>query len=191
MQENLPINDYLMSPISSANAFSPEECQQMIAWPSPNQKYGETLKPGSETDTVQDLGIRHTLSKYIYPKADSAWIFERIRDFVLQMNQQYYKFQLDGFPSVQILEYPVNGFYRQHIDLSRGPLSRRKLSVIVSLSPAGAYSGGELQNMEEQVLPMAQGTMVIFPSYLAHQVTPVTQGSRHTLVTWILGAPFQ
>lgn len=191
MQDNLPINDYLMNPISSEKAFTPEECQKLIDWPSPNQKFGETLKQGSSHEMTQDLSIRHTLCKYIYPNAESAWVFERIRDFVLQMNQQYYKFQLDGFPSVQVMEYPTHGFYRQHIDLSRGPLSRRKLSVIVSLSPPGAYRGGELQNLEQQVLPMQQGTIVIFPAYLAHQVTPVTEGTRHTLVTWILGPPFQ
>jgi len=37
----------------------------------------------------------------------------------------------------------------------------------------------------------AQGTAVAFPSYLAHQVSPVTRGLRHSLVAWAYGPAFR
>ena len=34
------------------------------------------------------------------------------------------------------------------------------------------------------------GTLIIFPSFLWHQVTPVTEGTRQSLVNWSIGKPF-
>ena len=33
------------------------------------------------------------------------------------------------------------------------------------------------------------GTLIVFPSYLHHRVTPVTKGTRYSLVIWCLGMP--
>ena len=41
----------------------------------------------------------------------------------------------------------------------------------------------------KEILP--QGSIVIFPSYLWHRVTPVTKGVRYSLVIWNLGYPFR
>ena len=34
-----------------------------------------------------------------------------------------------------------------------------------------------------------QGSIIVFPSYMYHQVTPVTKGNRYSLVLWALGEP--
>jgi PKHD-type hydroxylase len=39
-------------------------------------------------------------------------------------------------------------------------------------------------------LRLAQGTTIIFPSYLMHRVNPVTRGNRFTLVSWVHGPSF-
>ena len=36
-----------------------------------------------------------------------------------------------------------------------------------------------------------RGSIIVFPSHLYHQVTPVTTGTRYSLVAWNLGKPFQ
>ncbi len=36
-----------------------------------------------------------------------------------------------------------------------------------------------------------QGTLIVFPSYTLHEVTPVTKGERNSLVTWVTGKPFK
>ena len=33
-------------------------------------------------------------------------------------------------------------------------------------------------------VPLEQGEIVVFPSLLLHQVTPVTEGKRYSLVLW-------
>jgi PKHD-type hydroxylase len=70
--------------------------------------------------------------------------------------------------------------------------ARRKLSLVCQLSDPSEYEGGELQiNTGEIFTPEKQkGTVILFPSYLLHRVTPVTKGTRRSLVLWIEGPAF-
>jgi len=77
----------------------------------------------------------------------------------------------------------------------------RKISMTLNLSEENSYEGGNLKfdfgphisgeryKVCEEIRP--QGSMVVFPSYEFHCVTPVTQGTRYSLVLWALGAPFK
>jgi PKHD-type hydroxylase len=33
--------------------------------------------------------------------------------------------------------------------------------------------------------------MTLFPSFVLHRVTPVTKGTRYSLVAWVSGPPFK
>ena len=35
------------------------------------------------------------------------------------------------------------------------------------------------------------GNAIVFPSYIAHRVLPITSGMRHALVAWIHGPAFR
>jgi PKHD-type hydroxylase len=77
----------------------------------------------------------------------------------------------------------------------------RKLSVTINLNKPGEYEGGNLKfdygphshvnrfHECEEIRP--QGSIIVFPSSLYHQVTPVTKGTRYSLVLWTLGKPFR
>jgi len=77
----------------------------------------------------------------------------------------------------------------------------RKLSVTVSLSDPSTYKGGNLRfdlgphadskryHLCKEIRP--RGSIIVFPSHVYHQVTPVTQGTRYSLVAWNLGKPFK
>jgi PKHD-type hydroxylase len=70
-----------------------------------------------------------------------------------------------------------------------------------SLSDPSEYEGGQLQfqfrNEDDptttrnciEILP--RGSICVFPSHVWHQVTPVTKGTRYSLVVWSLGYPFK
>ena len=47
-------------------------------------------------------------------------------------------------------------------------------------------TNGDVVNVRKQ-----RGLIAVFPSYVLHQVTPVTQGSRQSLVAWISGPAFK
>jgi PKHD-type hydroxylase len=76
----------------------------------------------------------------------------------------------------------------------------RKLSVTVSLSDPNDYVGGNLKfdlgphrpdryHECEEIRP--RGSIIVFPSHVYHQVTPVTSGTRYSLVNWSLGKPWK
>jgi PKHD-type hydroxylase len=78
----------------------------------------------------------------------------------------------------------------------------RKISMTLNLNEPGDYDGGNLKfdfgrHVEgvdpfyecEEIRP--QGSVVVFPSFVDHCVTPITRGTRYSLVLWCLGDPFK
>ncbi len=76
----------------------------------------------------------------------------------------------------------------------------RKISMTVNLTDETSYDGGDLMidfgahsAKGQYVVSEArnQGTVILFPSFLYHCVSPVTRGTRYSLVMWSLGDPFK
>ena len=63
----------------------------------------------------------------------------------------------------------------------------RKISLVVFLSDTKDYDGGDFEFQEEAKIPAEKGSILIFPSFLSHRVTPVTRGLRYSLVNWFIG----
>ena len=56
------------------------------------------------------------------------------------------------------------------------------------------YEGGDLRlygGDDYDTAPKKQGTIIGFPSYVLHEVTPVTSGVRYSLVGWAQGPKFK
>jgi len=73
-------------------------------------------------------------------------------------------------------------------------MSCRKLSMVVQLSDPAGYIGGNLQLMVSgaaKSMPRDRGSVVIFPSWQVHRVTPLESGVRYSLVAWIWGESFR
>jgi len=95
---------------------------------------------------------------------------------------------------MQFTEYHASegGKYDWHhdVDWNNNSGIDRKLSLTVQLSDPSDYDGGDFEFSEVEQLPTSakqQGTVMVFPSYLAHRVTPVTRGVRRSLVAWFSG----
>lgn len=72
----------------------------------------------------------------------------------------------------------------------------RKLSLTINLSNPRSYEGGDFEIQRDDDIEVVtegrgQGNMILFPSFLPHRVTPVTRGTRYSLVIWLLGRPFR
>jgi len=77
----------------------------------------------------------------------------------------------------------------------------RKISLTINLNLPGEYEGGNLkfdfgphnenERYHECIEIRPQGSIVLFPSFINHCVTPVTKGTRYSLVLWSLGKPFR
>lgn len=139
--------------------------------------------------------VRRSQVSWMPNTPETRWVYEKLADVVSKINAEYFQFDLTGFgEQLQLTNYDQseNGMYGWHQD--RGHGVSRKLSVAMQLTDPAEYEGGNLQVLTSAT-PMTvrkqRGLIAFFPSYTVHQVTPVTQGSRQSLVTWITGPSFK
>jgi|TARA_B110000444_G_scaffold40616_1_gene36530 PKHD-type hydroxylase len=113
------------------------------------------------------------------------------KDYSDEANRAAFGFDVSFIPSIQFGEYTSGSFYGWHhdIDWTDNKMYDRKLSIVVQLSDPTTYSGGdfEFKTVETPQAFKTQGSILVFPSYLEHQVTSVTEGTRHSLVCWAEG----
>ena len=168
------------------SVFTPDECERIIAIGS---------KRPREDARVQSYGnsarVGHVA--WIDPAADTIWVYQRLATIVAWVNQAF-QFELLGFADA--LQYTVYGpghKFDWHVDIGAGQASNRKVSITVQLSDGAAYEGGSLQfiSAPDMAMPKGRGTAILFPSYLAHRVSDVTDGLRCSLVAWAAGVPFR
>lgn len=77
----------------------------------------------------------------------------------------------------------------------------RKLSATVNLTDPSEYTGGDfeldLRNNHEgrNIITLdeikSKGSILVFPSFVTHQVRPIITGERNSLVIWNLGPPWK
>lgn len=170
------------------NAFTPEECKKIID--IGNKKISkEAVVIGDRKD------VRDSKVTWLYSMDDMGWAFRRVTDITTAINDQFFQFDLFGMiEGFQFTRYDApNGRYGMHIDKYFGG-SIRKLSLTIQLSSSEDYEGGDLllQTADiPDVMPTEQGKLIAFPSYVLHEVKPVTKGTRYSLVAWITGKPFK
>ncbi|WP_020378564.1 prolyl hydroxylase family protein [Candidatus Microthrix parvicella] len=126
--------------------------------------------------------------------------FHRLRDRILQgvaeVNSETFEFDLWGTAEgddTSILRYQSDAqdHYRPHRDY--GPSTpTRKLTFVVQLSTPDSYIGGDLVFPDENTrAPRDRGTLIVFPTFLRHTVTPVVAGTRYAVVGWVHGPTFK
>jgi len=124
---------------------------------------------------------------------DDNFIRNAISGFGHQANSSAWNMQIDSISSVQFTEYTKEQHYDWHMDTSELGPDMRKVSVIVQLTNPDEYEGGDFQfrhhggGTEDVPVLRKRGTIIVFPSWLEHRVTPVTKGKRQTLVAWMSG----
>lgn len=169
-------------------AFTPRECTQLIADFTPH------LKPASieSMDPAQSASIRKSSAVFVFPDQSTAWVFDRLGKAIREINDTVYGFDVSEFrEGFQFTRYEAGEYYGPHFDIGPGKLTERKLSLTVQLSAPDAYTGGELIIYPEFVASKDQGSMTVFPSFMCHDVRPVTSGVRYSLVSWLAGPPFK
>lgn len=177
------------------NVFTPEECKKIIEVAN-KKKTKQTAYIGGASGTAKiDYKIRKNKIVWLDEKDDLKWMYEKLSNVIPAINEQYFKFDLYGLcEDIQFTEYgPKGDHYKQHMDKVLYGVSR-KLSIVIQLTDPKDYKGGELQifeSSEPTIVTKQQGMAVFFPSYMLHQVTPVTKGMRHTLVMWVAGKNFK
>ncbi|MCZ6763026.1 MAG: 2OG-Fe(II) oxygenase [Gammaproteobacteria bacterium] len=196
MQPSRLLKSYLSRRTNDATAqvafveslMSPDMCGRVIALAENSPRLEGKTGADRKTDEGRDSTVR-----FIWPSQESGWLFDFLEDALMKLNRGY-GFELTGFyDGIQVATYEPGGHYDWHLDLGPGTYSSRKLSLTVQLSDPADYEGGELEFLSatDELAPRSRGSLIAFPSYLAHRVRPVTKGTRLSLVSWIGGPPFR
>jgi PKHD-type hydroxylase len=183
-----------MTYVIAENVFTPAEMDRIEAC-------GEALMPRgamiAEPDQQRQLArIRITQVAWMTQNEQTQWLYERIRMVVGQLNARFYQFDLRGFSDpfqYTIYRDSEGGHYDWHVDQGPTPV-QRKLSVTVQLSDPASYEGCDLlfrAGNKVEAATRARGTLIAFPSYVLHRVTPIVSGTRKSLVIWASGPKFR
>jgi PKHD-type hydroxylase len=150
---------------------------------------------GGGVDANELSKIRRSKISWMDNTPNTEWVFKKLAHIASSLNSQYYRFDLTGFGEpMQLTHYDQseNGMYGWHQDY--GGVISRKLSLVLQLSDPADYEGGNLQVMTSGNpvnVRKQRGLVAVFPAYVLHQVTPVTQGNRQSLVAWVSGPNFK
>lgn len=173
------------------SALSPGECDAIISKAGTYPAQAATV--GVETTNRVERTLRESTIRWIPPQGEPRLV-QRIMAFVTSSNRTNFGFDIAGLFDIQFTEYhgSKQDRYDWHHDVRlKGSMAYdRKLSVVIQLSARESYAGGEFEFSTVEPPGAAfepRGSVLIFPSFLQHRVLPVTQGIRHSLVTWVEG----
>ncbi len=154
--------------------------------------YGPRIAEGMLGSGSTDPSIRRSQTYFFSYTDEHRWLYERIWSAAEQCNRHFFCVDISGIEgNIQLARYDSSdeGFYNWHTDFA-GIAPGRKISVSIQLSDPDSYDGGDLELLfREQPLKLdrARGALVAFPSFMLHRVTPVTRGTRWSLVAWVTG----
>jgi PKHD-type hydroxylase len=189
-------SDLVGQPTGLNGFLTPEECETVIGSGLNNLE----LKIAKMEDHRVHENLRKSEIGWFDPDGEHAWLFQKIRDCINDVNTNWFGYNLVGFEGIQFTKYSYNkdqlpGFYSSHKDTVLLPGGTvRKLSFTIQLSDPETYGGGDVvlyNSLTDTVtLTGALGSISFFPSYTIHEVKPVTKGIRYSLVGWACGPAF-
>lgn len=168
----------------------------------------EVAKIDSSEQSIQ--GHRNSSIAWFKRNADTDFIYKRVLDMVAGENKNNaWNFDYDVIEDLQFTKYDgeMKQHYNWHADqrsvvygnnvdaILRGKIRKISFSVLLNEN----YEGGNfefetgLPHEENRIstLTPSAGCAIVFPSFMYHRVTPVTEGVRYSLVGWICGKPFR
>ena len=168
--------------------------------------FGEAVV-GHGGESIVDKEIR--ISKTAW--SHDQWLYDLIWPYMEEANVQAgWGYDIKTAEAVQITRYETGGFYNFHKDgksdnfgaynepqnqFTHGNV--RKLSMAIILNDDYEGAGFEFASMGNGASTIYTpefnklGSIIVFPSFLAHRVKPVTKGTRYAAVCWFLGPPFK
>ena len=176
-------------------AFSDTECDmiQML------ENFIQIDEIGVSTKNNMVSKTRRSKAGWITYEKNIDWLFDKIVAYGRKANNEVFRFNIDGLHEpfqYTIYEQENEGFYNWHLDIGvyNEMTVTRKMSMSMVLNDPAEYEGGDLEVWGSSgvvTAPREQGTPAFFPSFLLHRVTPVTKGTRKSLVVWFGGPNWQ
>lgn len=169
-------------------AFSSNSCQKIIEG---FESHKDSFIDATLVGNIVDKKIRNTS---IIRTNSFRGVGATLTGIGLAANHQNWKFDITHSNQCEFLKYDESGHFNFHIDtvLHERIEETRKLTVLLFLNDD--FEGGKLylQYGTDKIYPSQNaGDVLVFPSFLAHSVEPITSGIRRSIVTWLVGPYFK
>lgn len=174
--------------------IDPEFCDKLLEEYAPSNYWEPTLTgSGHDPDArrcemipISDHGIIEEENTEERKELDN-YLFNVVKDIIEDYQEQHPEFDLEiqEDSGYELLKYEVGDFYIQHSDSFKE--QPRALTVIMSMNDG--YEGGEVALFNrELVYKLNAGDVLVFPSNFMypHEIMPVTEGTRYSIITWIV-----
>jgi PKHD-type hydroxylase len=151
---------------------------------------------GIDGDLVKHSG-RDTTVCFV---PSNNWFTNKMYEFGLEANKTCgWNFDITTHENIQYATYEPGQHYNWHIDTffltpPEKSLTDRKITVVCLMNDLSEFEEGELQismGGTEYIIPLEKGSIVAFPSFLYHQVTPIKSGVRKSSTMWLSGPRFR
>jgi len=177
--------------VKFSNAFDKNECLMVETL----EAFLDINNAGVNVNNDAKSQTRRSRVGWIPYEKNIDWLFEKLKIYARKANNEIFRFKIDGIHEpLQYTIYESNnqGFYNWHMDIGvyNEMTVTRKMSMSMIINDTSEYEGGDLEIWGASGVvsaPREQGTLCFFPSFLLHRVTPVTRGTRKSLVVWFGG----
>jgi PKHD-type hydroxylase len=186
-------------------AINKEVCQKLIKLGKGN--WNQAMMIGDVEETKEYYSNWHAVRESDIVFSTEQWVYDLVFPYMNHANENAgWKYNIIAAEDYQVTRYTKGGQYTWHKDGlgshhetytdPNQPLlsgNTRKLSMSIVLN--SDFEGGDFEirgfrDDKDRVSRMKGGSIIVFPSFMEHRVTPVTKGTRYSLVVWFVGPPF-
>ena len=153
-------------------------------WKNTTIQHGENLS----VRNCQSIGISFSENIRRNPEVRSRIdhsIFQCASRSLYEYKQRFHSCAVEKDSGYDLLKYQEGGFYKQHTDSFKD--TPREVSCSFALNDE--FDGGEFAFFDKElVYKLNKGSCILFPSNFMypHEVTPVSNGTRYSIVTWFI-----
>lgn len=174
------------------NALSLSLCDEILnefknsdEWQDTFIGSGKVEKSIRNCETIV-ISFPHVVQKNseVRHKLDNA-IFDGAAKCIQEYNNKFPHCNIEEDSGYELLKYPEECFYTQHVDSFKA----RPRAISCSFILNDDYEGGEFAFFDREFkYKLEKGDAIMFPSNFMypHEVMPVTKGTRYSIVTWFI-----
>jgi len=173
-------------------AFTKDYCKEIVNYFTNKETIDAKIEGNSINKSIRETNIVFTKDIAGNNSFENN-LHLSVDRLIKRVNSEWFDFDLsyNEAPQFGIYKSETNAFYDWHEDVLHNSTNKqlRKLSMVILLNDIDEYSGGilELDHKDQPINFKKKGDAIFFPSYLKHRVTPVTSGTRYSLVCWSNG----
>ena len=204
MIENLTQKKNFKFVVHKDDFLTEKRCDELIDMFSKSEQYKATVAgtyKGNGSDVVNEnvRKVQEVRFSEDIVLSDGFNLNKNLTMACEMANTLFFNFDTSNqLSNIRMLRYEDTGKYDWHLDIGNEETSVRKITAIVQLSNESDYEGGNFEfsmtdetGKDTAVGSRKKGSLILFPSYLGHRVSPLTSGVRYSILTWMLGNAFK